>query len=113
MDHPYIDTLIQNRAKAKKVEPVRKFEVSTYEVLANLPEIETAIYIIEEINGDSEKTFQNFSEYKKMKKGTCAKLNSPSNVLYVGLDNWSQKKIDAAFERGTEIYICPTYGSLV
>ena len=75
MNHPYINTLVQNCAKAKEAEPVRKFEVSNFEDLSNLPKIGAAIYIIEEIDGDSEKTFQNFSEYKEMKERACAKLN--------------------------------------
>lgn len=77
----YIETLIEDCIKAKDAKPIHEF---VYEDKSQLKNIEKAIYIIEEINGDPNQTFINFSLFKKSKVRACPKLNSPSNVLYVG-----------------------------
>lgn len=44
----------------------------------------SAIYIIEDLSGNQEETFLGFSRYKSKKERACARLNSPSKVMYVG-----------------------------
>ena len=77
----YIDRLIANCQAAKKASPEREFVM---EDISGLEGIDQAIYVIEQIDGDSEKTFIEFSQYKKTKERSCSKLNSPSQVMYVG-----------------------------
>lgn len=77
----YIDTLIENCEKAKSATPVKDFVLSD---MSELDGIDKAIYIIEEVGGDSEKTFIALSNYKKTKERACPKLNAPSSVMYVG-----------------------------
>lgn len=77
----YIDTLIENCKKAKAAKPVNEFVLSE---ISDLDNIKKAIYIIEEIDGDNEKTFIALSNYKKTKERACPKLNAPSPVMYVG-----------------------------
>jgi Uri superfamily endonuclease len=77
----YIDTLIDNCIKAKQAKPVRDFVLSE---MSDLDNIEKAIYVIEEVDGDHEKTFFAMSNYKKTKERACPKLNAPSSVIYVG-----------------------------
>jgi hypothetical protein len=77
----YIDSLIENCKKAKAAKLVKEFVLSE---ISALDDIEKAIYIIEELEGDNEKTFIDLSNYKKTKKRACPKLNAPSPVMYVG-----------------------------
>ncbi|MFA6144737.1 MAG: hypothetical protein WCW84_12675 [Sulfurimonas sp.] len=77
----YIDRLIKNCELAKKATPIQEF---VFKNLDELDSIKQAIYIIEEINGDNGDTFSKFSNYKERKERKCAKLNSPSNIMYVG-----------------------------
>jgi len=77
----YIDHLIDNATKAKFSKPIREF---IFEDLEQLNDIDKAIYIIEEINANKEKTFNDFLAYKDSKKRNCPKANNPSNILYVG-----------------------------
>jgi hypothetical protein len=77
----YIDNLIRNCERAKEAKPVREFVMNS---ISDLRDINKAIYIIEQLNGDPKKTFQDFERYKKSKERACAKLNSPSMVMYVG-----------------------------
>jgi len=94
----YIDKLIQNCNAAKAAKPSKEIEVidrsKLIEVndLSELDDIQSAIYIIEEIDGDPEKTYWTFSRYKEKKDRACAKLNDPSNVLYVGSSTTGVKK---------------------
>lgn len=78
---PYIDTLIENCQKAKAASPKKEFVFTSFDELAG---ISTAIYVIEEIGGDKEKTFIELSKYKSKKQRACPRLNAPSQVLYVG-----------------------------
>jgi len=77
----YIDTLIENCKKAKAAKPVQDFVLSD---ISELDNIEKAIYIIEEIGGNNEETFNALRNYKKTKQRACPKLNAPSSVMYVG-----------------------------
>lgn len=49
----YIDRLIDNCNKAKNSTPIKEF---VFKNLEDLKDIKRAIYIIEELNGDKEKT---------------------------------------------------------
>lgn len=60
--------------------------------LSSLDGVQKAIYIIEDMGGNPEETFQAFSRYKKKKERACAKLNSPSKVMYVGSSTTGVKK---------------------
>ena len=96
----YIDRLIQNCELAKKATPSNEFELSD---LSELDGITQAIYVIEEVGGDVEKTFLDFSRYKQKKERKCAKLNSPSQVMYVGSSTTGvRKRIDQHLGEGHE-----------
>ena len=77
----YLDTLIKNCENAKVAKPIKEFELHC---LTQLDNIKQAIYIIEQVDSDSDKVFQDFSEYKALKERKCSKLNSPSKTMYVG-----------------------------
>ena len=85
----YIDNLISNCIKAKEAKPSNEFVVNEN---SDLEKIKQAIYIIEEIDGDIEKTFIDFSRYKETKERKCSKLNSPSRTMYVGSSTTDLKK---------------------
>jgi len=89
MNFEYIDKLIKNCELAKKARMIQEFE---YKSLSELDNISNAIYIIEEINGDKEKTFLDLKMYKNTKQRKCPKLNSPSKILYVGSSTTGLKK---------------------
>lgn len=85
----YIDNLIKNCELAKAAVPVREFVVATP---SDLDGIVQAIYIVEELGGDVNETFEAFSDYKQTKARACARRNAPSNVLYVGSSITGLKK---------------------
>ena len=85
----YIDRLIENCMLAKQASPIKEFE---FKDLNDLDNIKQAIYIIEEIDGKNEDTFCKYSRYKEKGERKCAKLNSPSNVIYVGSSITGVKK---------------------
>ena len=85
----YIDRLIRNCEIAKEASPVKEFELKE---LTQLDDIKQAIYIIEQVGGDVENTFKQFSQYKERDERKCAKLNSPSKVMYVGSSTTGVKK---------------------
>ncbi len=85
----YIDRLIKNCEIAKKVTPVKEFELKD---LSELDGIKQVIYVIEQVDGDFDKTFLEFSRYKDKKERKCAKLNSPSKIMYVGSSTTGVKK---------------------
>ena len=85
----YIDRLIDNCKAAKSAVPTREFEL---EDIADLEGMKQAIYVIEEVGGDNESTFLQFSRYKETKERKCAKLNAPSQVMYVGSSTTGVKK---------------------
>lgn len=85
----YIDTLIENCQQAKTSKPIKEFIFSNLEQLNG---IKQAIYIIEEVNGDKDKTFNDFTTYKNTKKRKCSKPNQPSSTMYVGSSTTGIKK---------------------
>ncbi|HLD22543.1 MAG TPA: hypothetical protein VJA83_01285 [Sulfuricurvum sp.] len=85
----YIDKLIHNCQLAKNTFPIKEFELQN---LSDLDNIDKAIYIIEEIDGDKNKTFNDFIQYRDKKERSCSKLNAPSNILYVGSSTSGIKK---------------------
>lgn len=101
----YIDKLIDNCQRAKAARPVSEFEFSDS---SQLNGIKRAIYIIEEIGGDSAKTFNALKEFKskqrKEDKGrACPRLNAPSKVMYVGSSTTGLKtRIKQHRGQGTE-----------
>ena len=79
----YLETLIKDAVVALKSLPLKE------EVIINLQDIENitctrGIYIIEELNGDKQKTYNAFAEHKRKEYVAMPKLNLPSNILYVG-----------------------------
>jgi len=89
MNFIYIDKLIQNCQLAKNAKLSQEFILDN---LSQLNSISKAIYIIEEINGNKEITFDDFKKYKSIKERKCARLNFPSSVLYVGSSTTGVKK---------------------
>lgn len=90
----YIQTLIDNCHAAMKASPVRQFVIDDFvnHNLAKLDGIKTAIYCIEQIEGDPEKTFFYMSEFKKLGTRKCPKLNAPSPILYIGSSTTGLRK---------------------
>lgn len=76
----YIDKLIDNCQRAKSAIPLHEFVMAD---ISELKGIRRAIYVIEH-DGDPEKVFLEFSRFKQSKARSCARLNAPSAVLYVG-----------------------------
>lgn len=90
--HPYIDQLILNCRIALEATPDKEVELSSLEELHHMDDIKKGIYVIEELDGDPQKTFQEFSEFKAQKTRACAKLNRESSFLYVGSSSTGIKK---------------------
>lgn len=63
---------------------VIKEEVITDVDCINSLDITAGVYIIEEVNGDVNKTYQSFIEHKDKHYVAMPKSNAPSKVLYVG-----------------------------
>ncbi|MDQ8923106.1 hypothetical protein RFH61_14350 [Acinetobacter baumannii] len=92
----YLDQLIANCEEAKNAVPTKTIRLCNLKEKKHIDEfieikgIKGGIYIIREIGGNPEKTFKDFSDFKQDQKSKaseglcCAKLNSPSKVLYVG-----------------------------
>jgi len=77
----YIKELIGHCEQALRTEPERSFLMKD---LSDLEGIKTAIYVVELTSGDPEKIFLDFVAYRNKSDRACAKLNAPSNTLYVG-----------------------------
>ena len=90
--HPYIEQLITNCKIAQEAIPESEYEISSIEELHKMDDIRKGIYVIEELGGNQEKTFQEFSDFKDRKVRACAKLNEPSKFLYVGSSTTGIKK---------------------
>ncbi|ENV73820.1 hypothetical protein F946_00757 [Acinetobacter johnsonii ANC 3681] len=94
IDYSYLDTLINDCEIAKQSKPINTYIYSSNEDLETffilhrkelIQEDIFAIYIIKEINGNSEETRFKFEQFKHNKEIACPKLNhNPSDVLYVG-----------------------------
>ena len=84
----YLEELKALIEEALKAKPTRIFEMKA---LSDLDDVGHAIYVIEEIDGKPEETYERFSRYKagqtrkpKTERRACAALNEPSSILYVG-----------------------------
>lgn len=77
----YIKNLIKNCKIAINAKPDRVFILKD---IADLKDINKAIYIIRQKNGNPVDTFNKLSEYKKKKQRACPRLNSPCEIMYVG-----------------------------
>lgn len=77
----YLDRLIRFCETAKAAKPKSEFKVTSFD---EIPDIDKGVYIIKEVGGCAERTFRAFVEFKKKKIKACSKVNSPSDVLYVG-----------------------------
>lgn len=96
----YIDRLIENCWKAKSATPVREFVMND---LSELAGIKQAIYVIEQVGGDNEKTFLDFCRFKQKKLRSCARPNAPSGVLYVGSSTTNlAKRVSEHLGRGNK-----------
>lgn len=85
----YIDRLIENCLAAQQAKPTKEFSVENLESLENVC---NTIYVIEEVGGNPKSTFSDFECFKKNTERKCAKLNTPSSVLYVGSSRAGIKK---------------------
>lgn len=85
----YLNNLIGNCEKAKKAVPSNELIILYPEQIQN---IKKGIYVICEVGGDPEKTFQSFTEFKAQKSKACCKSNQPSEVLYVGFSTTGLRK---------------------
>ena len=59
--HPYIEQLITNCKIAQEAIPESEYEISSIEELHKMDDIRKGIYVIEELGGNQEKTFQEFT----------------------------------------------------
>ncbi|MEP4889699.1 MAG: GIY-YIG nuclease family protein [Aliiglaciecola sp.] len=85
----FIDRLIENCEKAKAASPVNEFVLQN---LSQLDGMKQAIYVIEQVDGSEEAVFEVFSRYKNKNERKCAKLNSPSKIMYVGSSTTGVRK---------------------
>ena len=85
----YIDRLIENCLEAQQAKPTKEFSV---ENLESLEDVCNAIYVIEELGGNPETTYSDFARFKENTERKCAKLNSPTSILYVGSSRTGLKK---------------------
>ncbi|MCX9157822.1 hypothetical protein OPU71_16990 [Niveibacterium sp. 24ML] len=86
----YIEDLIARCQDAKEAKPIQEIVIA--DDLSVLDGIDKAVYVFEEVDGDPERTFSEFSRYKDKKARACAKLNSPSKVMYVGSSTTGVRK---------------------
>lgn len=96
----YIDRLIKDCIAAKAASPTSEIVVDDS---SSLDGIQSAIYIIEDLSRKPEETFIAFSRYKEKNERACSRLNSPSNVMYVGSSTTGVKKrIEQHIGRGNK-----------
>ena len=77
----YLDDLISACQQAKAAEPVQQYE---YHEDLSLQRHKKYLYVIEDLSGDPEATFNAFEKYKASGKRKCPKANEPSTVMYIG-----------------------------
>jgi hypothetical protein len=77
----YLDRLLVACREAKESKPERQFE---FNKALSLPRNRKYIYVIEDLSGDPEATFQAFIKYKATGNRKCPKANEASKVMYVG-----------------------------
>ncbi|WP_334428569.1 GIY-YIG nuclease family protein [Vibrio alginolyticus] len=85
----YLDRLIRDCETAKAVKPKSDFTVASFD---EVPDIDKRNYIIKEVGGCAESTFESFVDFKRKKLKACSKVNSPSHVLYVGSSTTGLRK---------------------
>jgi hypothetical protein len=95
----YLDQLISDCHAAKRAIPIKELTLYKDNDFNEIKSIKSAIYIIEEIDGDNQKTFDKFNAFRKQQeekedrdKLKCAQPNSPSTILYVGSSSTGLKK---------------------
>lgn len=88
----YIDRLIASCHQAKAAQPIQTIVITEGTDLAALERIQKAIYVIEEINGNQDETYQALALYKGKEERACPKLNKASDVMYVGSSSTGVKK---------------------
>ncbi|OTG78981.1 hypothetical protein B9T33_13530 [Acinetobacter sp. ANC 5054] len=77
----YLDKIIQYCEQAKQTQPERIFVYSKAEPLDLCAHY---IYVIEQVGGDIQQSYDDFAAFKARKTHACAKLNQPNTILYVG-----------------------------
>lgn len=85
----YIDDLVATCETAKLTKPIREINGTN---LTALGKVRQAIYVIKQVDGDPNATFEEFKKYKASKPRACAKLNAPSTIMYVGSSTTGVKK---------------------
>jgi hypothetical protein len=88
----HIDRLIGSCEEAKAAQPKQTIVITKGADLSSLEPIQKAIYVIEEINGNRDETYQALALYKGKKERACPKLNTASDVMYVGSSSTGVKK---------------------
>lgn len=95
----YLDQLILNCELAKTAIPIQQFTLDKTSNFDEIASLKSAIYIIKEIDGNSQKTFDDFMRFRKEQnektfdeKLNCPKPNSSSETLYVGSSTTGVKK---------------------
>jgi hypothetical protein len=79
----YLEDLIADASIALKALPINERVITDMGDINSLI-VTKGVYIIEEIKGDSVKTYQNFLDYKSKHLVAMPKSNTSSDVLYVG-----------------------------
>lgn len=80
-DVSFLDQLIADCQAAKTTKPTKQFELTSLEQVKG---IKNGIYIIEELGGNPQATFDDMKAYKATKQRALPKPNKPSGTLYVG-----------------------------
>lgn len=80
----YLQQLIENCKIAMAITPCREFIMKDPD---DLDGINSAIYVIEQVDGDEKETFVDYARFKQAGLRSCSRLNAPSKVLYVGSSN--------------------------
>lgn len=80
-EYTYIDQLVEDCKQAKLA---RHNHVIKGSDAASFKGVKNAVYVIEEIGGDTEQTFKKFEDYKLEKERACPKPNQANQIMYVG-----------------------------
>lgn len=77
----YLDQLIQYCKQAKRAKPIREY---TLQNISELDSVTNIVYVIKQVTGCIDESFERFKEYKLKKERACSKYNKPSEIMYVG-----------------------------
>ncbi len=84
----YIERLITNCKEARNSKCIKEYKFDNTskidDFLSEIKNVGTAIYIIEQVDGDPDRTFNKLSAFKNTSERACPAMNSPSKVMYVG-----------------------------